>query len=842
MAKTEKTAVPQQADAGENVNLGGIPVSADVRKNANIGLWAFELDEGAEPRMYVDDVMLGLIGLTEQTTPEKTYHAWYDHVDPEHYDEVTESVEQMTAGVYAEVQYPWHHPDGRIMIVRCGGVRNPAYTRGVRIEGTHVDITSVVHFERERRLLREQMARVMELSENFQAIYDVDLETGDFLLFSYDNGYSDSVLTRMENSGNFYADTLKDVEQVVYPEDRNLIRSIFSSRETIRKILKERERFTLDYRLVLGGKPVWYRVRIVKKPGTDGRFLVGVFNVDDRVRKEKERKRELENALAAVKAEARTTKTLYDAISAGYDVMYRFDTEQGRTEFIKGDEDARKFLMIFNATTDVTLFENFDKYYINAVIHEDDREKVRGVMNLENIYEQLKTSSEVKVSYRVRRNLTDYVYTEMSVIKAGEHQGKITAVILAFRIVDAEVRKRLADENTLKEALVMAQSANRAKTAFLTNMSHDIRTPMNAITGYTALAKKHVQDPEYVSDYLHKIEISSQQLLSLVNQVLEMSRIESGKVVLSEEPADVIGKAYDMRTLSGTDIENKNLTYNVNIKNVPHRHVLADGSRMNQVMLNIIGNAIKYTPEGGRIDYTVEELPSDRDGYGLYAFTVADTGIGMSEEFQKHLFEEFARENSSTVSHIQGTGLGMPIVKRLVDLMGGEITVKSKLGEGTTITVTVPMKLDEGAETRYDDRTDYFSVQFKGKRILLVEDNEMNREIARHILEDAGFVVDTAVDGDIAVDMVKKSVERMNGEDTDYDAVLMDIQMPRMNGYDATRLIRKTPPMSKHLPIIAVSANAFEEDRQKSLEAGMDDHVAKPIDIGELKRVLARYI
>ena len=320
-----------------------------------------------------------------------------------------------------------------------------------------------------------------------------------------------------------------------------------------------------------------------------------------------------------------------------------------------------------------------------------------------------------------------------------------------------------------------------------------------------------------------------------------MSRIESGKVILQEEPVDVIERAYDMKTLSGTDIENKSLTYNVIVKDVPHRHVLADGSRMNQIMLNIVGNAIKYTPEGGRIDYTVEEKPCDKEGCGLYSFTVADTGIGMSEEFLSHLFEEFARENTSTVSQIQGTGLGMPIVKKLVELMNGTINVKSKNGEGTTIIVTIPLKIDTTPDKLEEEVKNIDVVDFTGKRLLLVEDNEMNREIACDLLEDAGFVVETAEDGDVAVKMLEKIANE--GDYMYYNAVLMDIQMPRMNGYEATRIIRDIAvPEGIRMPIIALSANAFEEDRQKSIEAGMDDHVAKPIDIRKLKETLAKYM
>ena len=395
-------------------------------------------------------------------------------------------------------------------------------------------------------------------------------------------------------------------------------------------------------------------------------------------------------------------------------------------------------------------------------------------------------------------------------------------------------------ERNLEEALKTARSANEAKSNFLFNMSHDIRTPMNAIIGYTSMAKKCSSDPK-MSDYLEKIDLSGKQLLSLVNQVLEMSRIESGKVTLSEEPINIDNLAKGLETIVSADMSAKGISYSFCADNIQHREVLTDVSRINQIIVNIAGNAVKYTPEGGHIDCTIVEEPCDKEGYGLYVTTFADTGIGMSEEYLEHIFEEFTREKSSTVSKIQGTGLGMSIVKKLIDLMGGTIDVKSKLGKGTTITIAVPMKWNTDAVTPDAAGDSSAGISLEGMRVLLVEDNEMNREIATEILEEAGVVVEPAEDGDVAVEILKTLAKE--GDYGYYDAVLMDIQMPRMNGYEATKAIREIlVPKGLHLPIIALSANAFEEDRKKSLEAGMDGHVAKPIDTKVLMTVLAEIL
>ena len=392
----------------------------------------------------------------------------------------------------------------------------------------------------------------------------------------------------------------------------------------------------------------------------------------------------------------------------------------------------------------------------------------------------------------------------------------------------------------VEKAKEKADEANRAKTTFLFNMSHDIRTPMNAIIGYTAMAKKHSDNPQ-VGDYLGKIDVSGKQLLALVNQVLEMSRIESGKITLTEDPVDLVERADMMRTVISADCNAKNIKFTVDTSDIEHRNVFTDDSRMTQIVTNILGNAVKYTQEGGSIHYSTSERPCDQEGYGLYDITVRDTGIGMSEEFQNRIFDEFSRENTSTVSNIQGTSLGMSIVKRIVDIMGGTIDIKSKLGEGTAVTITVPMKWNTNGVTSSESDTKKKAISLLGKRILLVEDNEMNREIATEILEEAGVIVETAEDGDVALEILRGIAEA--GDYKYYDAVLMDIQMPRMNGYEATKAIRDIAvPDGIRLPVIALSANAFEEDRQKSIEAGMDDHVAKPINVQQLKETLAKYL
>ena len=401
------------------------------------------------------------------------------------------------------------------------------------------------------------------------------------------------------------------------------------------------------------------------------------------------------------------------------------------------------------------------------------------------------------------------------------------------QVLEEKNRELKNSQEALSEALQAAEDANRAKTMFLNNMSHDIRTPMNAILGFTSLAEAKIDDRDLVKDYLEKISISSKHLLSLINDVLDMSRIESGKVTLEDNEVylpDIVG---EMQTILQANTAAKEQRFLVEEK-IEHENVVTDRLRLNQVLLNILSNAVKFTPVGGEIRFSVEEKPSGRDGWANYEFRIRDNGIGMSPEFRKTIFEAFTREKTSTVSGIQGTGLGMAITKNIVDMMGGTIEVYSEEGKGSEFVVDIPCRIST-RETVSEEKAETAGMtDFSGKRILLAEDNEMNQLIAVAILEEVGFQVEIAGDGQEAVDKMAAA-----GPGT-YDAILMDIQMPKMDGYEAARRIRAMDdPEKARIPIIAVTANAFEEDRKIALEAGMNGHLAKPYDIPKMMATLS---
>ena len=423
-------------------------------------------------------------------------------------------------------------------------------------------------------------------------------------------------------------------------------------------------------------------------------------------------------------------------------------------------------------------------------------------------------------SKTVRRNI---------LIFAGLILGSLALIFSIFTII--KQREQLIEAERL-----VAEQNSRAKSAFLSNMSHDIRTPMNAITGYTALALKKDDVPEELRSYLEKIDASGKQLLSLINDILDMSRIESGKMELDPAPADLCEVLDEACQIFDIQMESKPIRYTIDHSDVNNPYVICDKNRLNRILLNLISNAYKFTPADGSVTVTLKEEYATASEC-FYELSVSDTGIGMSPEFAEHIFDAFERERSRTVDSIQGTGLGMAITKNLVELMDGKILVRTAKDQGTTFIISLhfPLSRKEDVHTR-DEIAQTERTDFTGTRLLLAEDNPINSEIAVMILSQEGFAVDVAENGKIAVQMLE------NAEDNYYSAVLMDVQMPVMNGYDATRAIRALDGNRSKLPVIAMTANTFESDRQEAFEAGMNSHISKPIDPDELIATIAGFI
>ena len=474
------------------------------------------------------------------------------------------------------------------------------------------------------------------------------------------------------------------------------------------------------------------------------------------------------------------------------------------------------------------------------LLHGDDRERV-----LKEFYDTVRDYTGEKtydVDYRLLTKDRGWRWFHaVGRLTRRENGSPVRYIVLFVDITEQrELRLKLDEQRAqLEQALEQAQAANRAKSAFLMSMSHDLRTPMNAIMGYAELADKHIDDRETAQGYLRKISVSGAHLLSLIDDVLEMSRIESGLTELQEQACSLEEILRDVETMVQADASGRGMELLIDMDGVKDTRLLCDRPKLSRVLLNMVENALNFTPDGGRIEVAVRELKPAEKGFSDYEFKIRDNGIGMSHGFQEHFFEAFARERTSTVSGVQGMGLGATVTKGLVEQMGGTIGFESEEGHGTEVTITLPLRTDstdrngnlaEAAETLPDGR------DFTGKRVLLVEDNEINREIAKLLLEESGFIVDEAVDGAVAVEKIRAASPGQ------YDLILMDIQMPIMGGYEATRQIRALESPLASIPIIALSANNMEEDRRNSIDAGMNHHVGKPFDVRNLLDVIAQFL
>ncbi len=783
----------------------------NIITSSKMGTWKIRLVENELPTLEADDLMLELLGIRDKSMASSdVYNVWFSRITPDALQSVLDSVEEMKSGMVSENTYLWNHPTLGERYVRCGGT---AYEvdGGYVLRGYHYDVDEIVRHQKEQE---EYLAKTLEKEKQHS--------------------------------------------------------EVISSLSTIYTTIFRADLITHNYEMV-------------------------------------------------------------SSVSS----MKNTIPEKGN-------------------------FDDVKERIITAFMAEDMREEMREFLDVNTLSQRIGSNNTIATEYR---NPENRWFQARFIVNSRDENGEVKEVLYVARDFTEEKAQELKQESALRDALIAAKQANRAKTSFLSNMSHDIRTPMNAIIGFTALAQTHIHNTELVHDYLTKIHTSSTHLLSLINEILDMSRIESGTVKLDENVVHLPDILQELRTMIQGQILAKQQNLYIDTLDVVNEDIITDKLRLNQVLLNIVSNAIKYTGNGGNINIRVCEKPCSIKDYATYVFSVKDTGMGMSKEFVNHIFEMFTRETSSTVSGIQGTGLGMSITKNIVDMMNGTIKVNSELGKGSEFVVTVDFKLvnteqqyqiqpkyigaralvvdddvytcqsvskmlrsiemraewstsgkeaiirakeatdlkDEykayiidylmpdmnGIETVRQIRKvidpdipiiiltayDYSDVEEEakkagvtafiskpifmselkkvlscekshsskeekpvtfsasGKKILLVEDNELNREIASTILKEAGMIVTEATDGVEAVKLMNQA-----DEDT-YDLILMDIQMPRMDGYTATREIRTLENNRKaNIPIVAMTANAFEEDKQKSIEAGMNGHIAKPIDIAVMAK------
>ncbi len=1052
-----------------------------VLREAQTGLWAIELDQKKEPRMYVDNVMLELLGFEEAPTPEECYRVWYNRIADEHYHVVQSGVDKIISDSRAEVKYNWTHPKWGRIYVRCGGVRDWSYEEGICLRGYHQNITDTVMLEHEHDLV------IQTLSESYSGIFMCNLKDDSYKIVKAPEEFRKLALKYSDYKEyfRFYA------EQIVAPEYKKLVLDMVDLSK-VRDILSKGDKWLERlYRNVDGG---WRRIRLVPSSRYSAEYpwIIAAFDEQDgEVAKRmdettsqiavsqmyklvvsmdlekteyncihysgdllhlshhgdfehfyqqmigkmpSEDKKELDQILDAgkyqvnnymegrlrlwdsegvlhyykyystiirqdmverilftirnidEKQEAEQRENVLSNLCQCYYSIYIFDLENNIEEAIWQEDMIRNSHEFPKG--------ELNKYYekfIQTQVYKDDQEKMRragnpdilrqtltleqpvydidfrrmyqdhlewvrsrfsiaemqdGVvtrvifanMNInEQKQEELAEEQQKKLyfeyqniirglssfyhsvfyvdlaagtyqAFNQRKDIADYigdsddykvlmrVYSErliqkedrnrfiqelsiekirsrvgqeepiydleyrrdyggyfgwmrLHIILAESRNGIPVKIILAAHSVEEEKEQEAQNRKALLAAYEAAKNANEAKSNFLAQMSHDIRTPLNAIVGMSAIAASHIDEADRVTDCLEKINISSKHLLGLINEILDMSKIEKGKLVLLEEPFHLKELIRSISSIIRSAAEEKGHELQFKYIDLVHKLLIGDMNRIRQVLLNLLSNAVKYTPDGGKICVTIQEVTARASELGCFVFTVEDNGIGMSKDYLKRIFDPFSRSEDVEVQHIQGTGLGMPIAQGIVATMQGNIQVESVLGEGSRFIVTLYLKTaDPGLETEFIDEDDTDGsqeemilekalIKFKGKRILLAEDNELNMEIAKTILQEAGLVIDGVENGKKALEVFKKSSPGT------YQAVLMDLQMPVMDGFEAARMIRNSNHIqADSIPVIALTANAFAEDIAKALMAGMNEHVSKPIDYQQLLTTLEKYI
>ena len=673
---------------------------------------------------------------------------------------------------------------------------------------------------------------IQTLSSDFEAVFFVDLKNDsistirtspDFLKNnkSIQNIVIFSTFCKMFLSENIFKD---DYESTLLAlSKKNIYREFYT-----KKI------FTINYRInKANGLLSHYQIKLVKTNEWDSQksFILGIHNIDEENQKNVEhlekikRQTELNLLLNAV----------INTLSDDYSSIFYIEFDKNRvfeyrvSDFFKRIQPASSDLYI-----SVPRFLDIFRQIALSRVPLAEQQKVLELLSPSKIRDILKTNPFYYQDFKL--NLPNKeTYYQLKFVRDIRVKDELN-VVLGFRNIDKQRRAEIAQQQELEEARIKAEAANKAKSIFLFNMSHDIRTPMNAIIGYSSMAERYVDNPQKVMDCLGKVKLSSDHLLKLINDVLDMARIENGKLTISEAPVKLkesIDKILEMESINA---QMSGLTLDVEYVDLKTEYVITDIFRLSQILLNITGNSIKYTKPGGKIHLTIRELPGKKRSYASFEFIIEDTGIGMNKDFLAHIFEMFSRERNVSENGIQGTGLGMAIVKSLVDLMKGKIHIESEVNKGTKVTFQFDFKIQSQKQISKSSEISQEEeiIDLSGKRVLLVEDNELNREIARDILEDNDIIVDEANNGAVALAKVQKS------EKSPYDFVLMDVQMPFMDGYEATRLIRKLKNKKlARLPIIAMTANAFEEDKKRALESGMDAHLSKPIHPKQLFQTIS---
>ncbi len=682
------------------------------------------------------------------------------------------------------------------------------------LEREHHQLQLMEEYQKQRE---EQLAIFDALAASYANVLLIDISQRKLKILKVE-GYVERMFTKPRDEFYDYDEiAMFYAQNRVHPKDRERMAEALSF-DIVKKKLSTGNAYSGNYMVLEEGETHYYQFKFIDAANV-GFIIAGFQNIDSLTREVRQRKAQME------------------ALCMDYTVVFNCDLLQDTMSIVK----VKEFSHAYDKGENTQCFSRWNKYYYDTFIVQDSDGKYLEEFDNQHLMEYLQDHDCLITRYRVKPNKAGMEYFEVRVVPVCRSESSFQ-VMLAYRSIDELVANEHRQQQQLSRALAEAEQSNRAKTTFLNSMSHDIRTPMNAILGFAALAQANLHDEALVADYLGKINTSSTHLLNLINDILDMSRIESGSVQLEEKPVHLPSLLKELRDMVQGLADARQQHLDIDTQGVQTEDIVVDKLRLNQILLNIVSNAIKFTQDGGKIYIRLQERPCEELGYITLEFVIQDNGIGMSKDFVSHVFDTFTREYTATVSGIQGTGLGMAITKNLVEMMGGTIVCQSQEGHGTQFTVTLKVrKAEKIAGTQEvenkllepEQQAKPASYDYRGKRILLVEDNELNREIATAMLSATGMEIDTAEDGAEAVNIINEAPADK------YDLILMDIQMPRMDGYTATREIRTLPNNTKaNIPIVAMTANAFEEDRRKAFETGMNGHVVKPISMEEIARTL----
>ena len=752
-------------------------------------------------------------------------------VHPDDYDRISVSIAQQTASSDDQMDYAEYRiirKDGKIRWVDDYG----HYCETKAYGGIYVVFVSDITEKREERETDKATrdAVISTLTNAYNTVWLIsDVVTEKSALFHTDLDEAHAKAIRNALSHARYTDTKTEyVVTMVAKEDQERMQEEIGL-PYILKQFETKNQFSVSFIRQMESGPRHYRIDFGKvfMPGGRIGVTMGFKDVDDEIRHSRSMQEALDDARKAeaeyrqIAADRITYEKVAQALAGDYFSIYIVDPDTDKYV----EYSATKEYDELGLDKDGDDFFNVCRGNMKRLIFEGDRDRVLGTFYKEKVMSILERDGSFTMKYRLMVNDTP-TWVSMKVTLLVDEDGR--QLIIGTNNIDAQMKRETEYQQH------MAEARTSARNDFLANMSHDIRTPMNAIVGYTNIAKSNMDDPEMITNALEKISSSSHFLLSLINDILDISKIESGKMQVNLGPCDLESVFRRIEDITALQARNKALIITYQHDSVRHFKVNADELRIEQVLVNIVSNAIKYTPSGRTVDLIAEEEPAGGNRY-LYRFIVRDTGIGISEEYLPHLFDSFTREKKTTVNNIQGSGLGLAITAKVVELMEGTISVKSKVGEGSEFIVELELESLENKDEVKEAEND--ETDLSGCRVLLVEDNEINAEIACIILKQYGVEVDRAGNGKIGLERVQEH------ESGYYDAVLMDIQMPVMNGYEATQAIRALDgDYYKTLPVIAMSANAYDEDVKACLMAGMNAHIAKPFNPDDLLKLLDEQI